>query len=681
MEEPTSGDERTIICNGKQMQILENLFHGIRQLQKSEMMKGPIWIDAICINQSDEAEKSAQVKMMNKIFEAATRVIVWLGRASLATEFILGVADPCFTGEVHDFIGEDDEEALNTGMVALSLKATSRILRRGWFCRVWTLQEAILARELVYLLGPHQLPFDHLLKHVGEVTRFDERSKYVDATLSHFRSRMMGIEFVNQTRTNRSESVSCTLEEAITEARNRKAGDLRDKVFAVMSLCTTVESNETARLTIDYQKSVQEVFCDCAVALLESKNTGIFLLSLVGQFRHGSPVHKVFSSSRIESWMPDAGFTPDLPSWVPDLGSPARPLPLRKISRIQYSAATNLTPCYEVSGGEVLSIRAAVLGKITAVGDTLSYRLLHRPLWKFLCVPCHLDTTTYWPTGEPVLSAFWRTLVAGSTHASDGVELNDSHFCDWFVSMAEECLLILDDEMRDGILQQEEEGKGKEKEEREEKRPTNLPYIAKLLDDIQGDSFSELLQVAGEFLLDPEENLRRMTSDFRQLIAEEAKMHKKISAVRQFIDRFDTPEYGLYAGIKDGRKGTQDSTSSLGATESGGMVTGKEKDVFDFTFKILNADREEKDVFGSIFKILYADRRIFVTENGYMGTAPWTVQEGDVVMFVAGAYVPYVFRPAGEGAWQLIGEAYCHGAMFGEDLAMEGLNFEMIRVI
>lgn len=45
-----------------------------------------IWIDAICINQSDDAEKSVQVAMMADIYAGAKNVIVWLGEGTDSLE-------------------------------------------------------------------------------------------------------------------------------------------------------------------------------------------------------------------------------------------------------------------------------------------------------------------------------------------------------------------------------------------------------------------------------------------------------------------------------------------------------------------------------------------------------------------------------------------------------------------
>jgi hypothetical protein len=39
-----------------------------------------LWVDAICINQQDLAERRAQVKRMRSIYEDSTATIVWLGK-------------------------------------------------------------------------------------------------------------------------------------------------------------------------------------------------------------------------------------------------------------------------------------------------------------------------------------------------------------------------------------------------------------------------------------------------------------------------------------------------------------------------------------------------------------------------------------------------------------------------
>lgn len=38
------------------------------------------WADAICINQGDVGERSAQVAMMGKIFRSSAYVLAWFGQ-------------------------------------------------------------------------------------------------------------------------------------------------------------------------------------------------------------------------------------------------------------------------------------------------------------------------------------------------------------------------------------------------------------------------------------------------------------------------------------------------------------------------------------------------------------------------------------------------------------------------
>jgi hypothetical protein len=68
-----------LILNGKLMHItvsLEQALYHFRLLFPSDT---PFWIDALCINQEDNEEKSTEIQRMLSIYKAATRVVVWLG--------------------------------------------------------------------------------------------------------------------------------------------------------------------------------------------------------------------------------------------------------------------------------------------------------------------------------------------------------------------------------------------------------------------------------------------------------------------------------------------------------------------------------------------------------------------------------------------------------------------------
>jgi hypothetical protein len=46
-----------------------------------------LWIDAVCINQTDNVEKTKQATLMRKIYENAVRVLVQLGEGSEESDF------------------------------------------------------------------------------------------------------------------------------------------------------------------------------------------------------------------------------------------------------------------------------------------------------------------------------------------------------------------------------------------------------------------------------------------------------------------------------------------------------------------------------------------------------------------------------------------------------------------
>lgn len=50
-------------------------------LQNLWLEEGPrtLWVDAVCIDQADDEERSEQVQMMSGIYKKASRVLVWLG--------------------------------------------------------------------------------------------------------------------------------------------------------------------------------------------------------------------------------------------------------------------------------------------------------------------------------------------------------------------------------------------------------------------------------------------------------------------------------------------------------------------------------------------------------------------------------------------------------------------------
>ncbi|KAK3352256.1 heterokaryon incompatibility protein-domain-containing protein [Lasiosphaeria hispida] len=67
-----------ITLSGTSIRITQNLHDALLRLQHA--LTGYLWVDALCINQADLAERDAQVLLMGEIHSCATCVVVWLGR-------------------------------------------------------------------------------------------------------------------------------------------------------------------------------------------------------------------------------------------------------------------------------------------------------------------------------------------------------------------------------------------------------------------------------------------------------------------------------------------------------------------------------------------------------------------------------------------------------------------------
>ncbi|KAH6857601.1 heterokaryon incompatibility, partial [Alternaria alternata] len=58
--------------------ITKNLEKALRHL-RDRASERILWVDAICINQSDEEEKLSQVQSMGDVYRNAVEVRIWLG--------------------------------------------------------------------------------------------------------------------------------------------------------------------------------------------------------------------------------------------------------------------------------------------------------------------------------------------------------------------------------------------------------------------------------------------------------------------------------------------------------------------------------------------------------------------------------------------------------------------------
>jgi hypothetical protein len=66
-----------LYCEGRVMGITQNLDSALRHIRYPDRPRY-LWVDAICINQSNTAERGHQVRLMRSIYKSAQQVLVWI---------------------------------------------------------------------------------------------------------------------------------------------------------------------------------------------------------------------------------------------------------------------------------------------------------------------------------------------------------------------------------------------------------------------------------------------------------------------------------------------------------------------------------------------------------------------------------------------------------------------------
>lgn len=202
-------DRPMIFLDGKHFQITTNLHALLKELRCCDTRAGPFWADAICINQSDDVEKSKQVSMMGKIYRKTGRCLVWLGEEEEGMEEAFRLFETLADGanELYDDIPGDRKRAIvegwnetptSKGAILLALKKSTAfqrhiydeflaaalpidppqsqvarslrawevgctIWKRGWFTRTWTLQEFVLPIAIEIRCGSLAMDADSMV--------------------------------------------------------------------------------------------------------------------------------------------------------------------------------------------------------------------------------------------------------------------------------------------------------------------------------------------------------------------------------------------------------------------------------------------------------------------------------------------------------------------------------------
>jgi hypothetical protein len=122
---------RPIHVDGVTFPVTVNLHAALSRL-RDHSFERIIWVDAVCIDQTNPKERKHQVQLMAKIYSKAHRVIVWLGKEAVDTEGALENIRFAANGESTEHLKKE-----------MNQQAILNLLQRPWFQRIWVREQTL----------------------------------------------------------------------------------------------------------------------------------------------------------------------------------------------------------------------------------------------------------------------------------------------------------------------------------------------------------------------------------------------------------------------------------------------------------------------------------------------------------------------------------------------------------
>ena len=431
-------DGYTISIDQTDISIRQNLFNALQHLRSLEETR-TFWIDALCINQLDMAEKSAQVRKMQEIYGKSKEVLIWLGPEGngSASAMMLGTTISTYWSDQGLDLTDAESEFSKRSLADLSrlldactrrsdsspVEAFRSLLARDWFERVWTVQEvAAPVKTKTMQCGDSKIDwwsFIAAAKFLSHAFRRPDLKVYFPDISPLGTTYLRGLFNLDQVQAMiRAGPYQADLLRTLANYRHYKATDPRDKVYALLGLVTEAL---TENWVYDYSLDSPIVYLKVAEHCLLHRGS----LECLGYCNASA----------------------GLPTWVPNWGHPSLRHPLAYYAKRKSGIGnSNLdlkrmySPSADVkSQKRHLSFSIPQSPKLVTEGFCIGHAVTISPpnyqdaiddsksvlrIWE----PENLQGI-YAPTGETILEAFNRTIVADV--AKNGRSRERGYGVDW----------------------------------------------------------------------------------------------------------------------------------------------------------------------------------------------------------------------------------------------------------
>ncbi|KAK2015139.1 HET-domain-containing protein [Colletotrichum eremochloae] len=331
-------NKATVHINGEPMHVTRNLYDALQQLGQNGVTSW-LWIDAICISQSDLEEKRCQVDIMGDVFGSADLVYMWLGPGCEGSNMVMDMisrfgarlhaagafelsAHRCRASKARRYVESrlhsdsthvQDVSELDLAVYDLSCNFASgspvmrdglrNVLQRDYWHRVWIIQEVVLARRLCVMIGTRKVLLEEFQATLEALWWCRGLNRPDDPAWKGLFYGLSGTSYPPQAikaRSYRQAGSAIRLEEFLWEygaAPDRPhytATDPRDIILGLLGLL----ANENKQgLHADYEVSFADIFTRFTRSLIEnSSESAYFRLDCVNP---GDP------NGQLPTWVPD----------------------------------------------------------------------------------------------------------------------------------------------------------------------------------------------------------------------------------------------------------------------------------------------------------------------------------------------------------------------------------------
>ncbi|KAI0148500.1 heterokaryon incompatibility protein-domain-containing protein [Xylariaceae sp. FL1272] len=256
---------KQITVNDAVFRVTDNLYAALSRLRK-ETEPYVLWIDAICIDQDSLLEKNTFVPMMKTIYEEARRVVIWLGEhdrrtktAFASIEFAASKAHPIRPhttaacewkrvkrGDKPKFpLGGQIWDEVESYQAS---QALGSVFQRSWFKRTWTVQELVVATDVIVVCGGFQIAWEV----IRQAWRACRHGLTGDESLGFL---------INTRRDWQRSGHSGSVLDSMLQNWDRGVTEEKDRIYGILGLAAS-SGHHFIPVTVDYGADTGTIFAE-----------------------------------------------------------------------------------------------------------------------------------------------------------------------------------------------------------------------------------------------------------------------------------------------------------------------------------------------------------------------------------------------------------------------------------